>query len=113
MTFLKFLSSHIIIMKVANPYKPDPPSFTDRKSILASLDLIIEDIRNYDKVFVEEEESTLKESNYTVNYKIREFVFIVFGKKTLTFYLGKNIYNFPEKDISYAIDKLNEFRKII
>ena len=113
MTFLKFLSSHIIIMKVANSYKPDPPCFTDRKSILASLDLIIEDIRNYDKVFVEEEKSTLDRPNYTVNYKLREFVFIFFGKKTLTFYLGKNTYNLPERDVSFAIDKINEFRKII
>lgn len=112
MTFLKFLSSHIIIMKVEN-HIPDPPSFTDKKSILASLDLIIDDIRNYDKVFLEEEKSTLDRANYTVNYKLREFVLIFFGKEVFTFYLGKNPYNLPEIDVSFAIYKLNEFRKII
>ena len=109
-TYLKFNSDSILVRKCSG-INEEPPYFTDKPTILSSLELIEEDLKKYKKVF-SYKEVYLGISQF-VEYKLGSHLLFGTFDKTLTLYFDSTGFGHQELDISYAVSYLNAFRKIL
>lgn len=109
-TYLKFYSNRILVIKCTS-IKEHPPYFTDKLSILNSLDLVEEDLKRYKKVF-SYKNSCIGISQY-LEYELGSHLLFGTFDKTIKFYLERYGFGYEELDISIAVSYLDAFRKIL
>lgn len=109
-TYLKFDSNSILVRKCSG-IREHLPYFTDKLSILNSLDLVEEDIKRYEKVF-SYKNSCIGISQY-LEYELGSHLLFGTFDKTIKFYFDRYGFGYEELDISIAVSYLDAFRKIL
>lgn len=97
---LKFYSEHVTIQK-DEKYKPYPPYFKDKDSILNSLELIRDTFKCYKRFFYET--YMVDTTYYLVNFKVVKFFHVRIGNESHTFYINEEPGVEKEVDMPFGL----------